>query len=226
MPAVSGRPVKALFGPSDGLRAAFGKDAEPVRVGRALPGTIGKENKPLLILTPIDLLNRPIKDRINDKTSGPEPSAKELASIGHVKFVRGSTTLILHFGRLDTAMNALGLCTKDLVKVWGLDPEQQAKLATLPEPLGNPGGWLQSTDYPATALRSGQSASIQFRLMIDNSGMPTECKVQSATQGPEFIDLTCSLLMKRARFKPAETVDGTPVESYYTNSVNWLMPSL
>lgn len=226
MPAVSGRPVKALIGPSDGLRAAFGKDAEPVRVGRALPGTIGKENKPLLILTPIDLLNRPIRDRINDKSSGPEPSAKELASISHLKFVRGDTTLILHFGRLDSAMKVLGHCTRDLVKMWGLDPEQQSKLAMLPEPLGNAGGWIQSTDYPATALRSGQSASIQFRLMIDKSGMPTECKVQNTTQGPAFTDLTCSLLLKRARFKPARTVDGTPVDSYYTNWVNWLMPSL
>lgn len=226
LPAISGRPVGIVSGPSRGLRVAFGKDAEPVAVARALAGFIGEDKKPLLILTPVDLLNRPIKDQIKEKSEGPDPTTAQLASIGHMKFVRGGNTIVLHVGRLDTAIGALRRCTKDLVKIWGLNPDQQAALTTTPEPLGNPGGWITSNDYPASALRGGQSASVQFRLMIDAAGMPTSCKVQSATQGPAFIDLTCTLLMKRARFSPAATADGKPVESYYTNSVNWLMPSL
>lgn len=225
-PSISGKPIKSLFGTANGLKIAFGKDAAPVPVDRALQGEIGPERKPLLILTPVDFLNRSIDDRLNDKSAGPEATTMQLAAISHIKFVRGGSTIVLHVDRMDSAMKALGLCTTDLVKMWGLDPVQQATLATAPSPLSNPGGWATSSDYPVSALRVGQSASVQFRLMIDKTGVPTDCKVQSATQGPAFIALTCSLLMKRARFKPATTTDGSPVESYYTNTVNWLIPSL
>jgi len=114
-------------------------------------------------------------------------------------------------------------CTADLVKYWGLDPAAQESRTRKPEPIASPGTWLRPADYPTGALRKGASAVIDFRLMLDAAGQPTDCHIQGMTKGEEFPMLTCKLLMKRARFSPALGADGKPIASYYTNSVRWTM---
>lgn len=222
-PTIFGPPVKPLIGSTTGISAAFGESEKLVPVGRALPGTTGSDKQPSLILNPLDLLNRTSD---GDTIDLPLPTSEQLDAIKHFKLARGGRMLVLHMGPMSKALAALSTCTADLVKSWGLDPAQQATLSQRPKPTESPGVWIRSADYPTSALRGGKSASIAFRLTIDATGKPSSCKIQKATDSPEFIKHTCDLLMRRARFSPALDSQGAPVPSYYVNSVNWIMYNL
>lgn len=131
----------------------------------------------------------------------------------------------LKLGPMGAPMKAMRACTDELLGHWGLDPVVQRSLRSLPEPLGNPGGWLRPGDYPKEALGSGQSAVIRFRLTVSAAGKATSCAIQSGTRSPEFEKITCALLVKRANFKPASDQAGKPVASYFTSTVTWIVAS-
>jgi TonB family protein len=126
-------------------------------------------------------------------------------------------------GPLDKPFDALRQCTDDLVQFWGLDAKQQATLTKWVEPLSNPGSWVHSGDYPAAMLNVGKQALVSFRLSIDAQGTPTACEVQRSYNDKKFDELTCALIVRRARFSPALDAKGQPVPSYYLNTVRWIM---
>lgn len=220
--SVYGPPLKSMTTGSSNVMVAFGTGQKLVPARHSLPGTAGDDKQPLLMLGDLNLLNRDFSGDV-DYTSEMAPKREQIAAIDRFTIAGSGTRLVLHTGSLAKALDVLAICSRDLVKSWGLDPDQQASLSARPRHLGKPSTWLRSKDYPSTALRMGKTASIQFRLMIDQTGTPSACKVQSATQSPEFIDLTCKLLMQRARFSPALDAQGQMVPSYYTNTVNWII---
>jgi len=132
-------------------------------------------------------------------------------------------SLVFRTGPLDKAFAALRACTNDLVKTWGLDPVQQATLSKWPKPVTRPSGWVGSLDYPQGMLSAGKQAIVNFRLMVDTEGKPTACEVQRSYADKLFDQITCSTLMRRARFEPALDAQGTPVPSFYLNTVTWIM---
>ncbi len=90
-----------------------------------------------------------------------------------------------------------------------------------PVPLGNPGNWVVSDDYPTKALREELGGAVGFRLDIDEMGIPTKCTVTQSS-GYEILNTkTCMLLMERARFRPALDTNGKPIANYYVNRVRW-----
>ncbi|WP_158637808.1 energy transducer TonB [Novosphingobium taihuense] len=173
--------------------------------------------EPVVVLGPLDLLNRETEE------AHPLATAAEVAKIRELRIKRRSEDLTFRLGAMTSALAGMRTCTADLVKLWGLDPGQQQNLASLPAPLTSPSKWLKSSDYPKKALRKNEQALVSFRLMIDASGAPTLCRIQVATQSPEFKELTCELLMKRARFEPARDQSGTAVPSYHVNTVRWIV---
>lgn len=173
--------------------------------------------EPVVVLGPLDLLNR------DSEGAHPPATAAEVAKIRELRIRRKSEDLTFRLGTMTSALAGMRTCTADLVKLWGLDPVQQQNLASLPAPLTSPSKWLKSSDYPKKALRKNEQALVSFRLMIDASGTPTLCRIQVATQSPEFKELTCELLMKRARFEPARDRSGTAVPSYHVNTVRWIV---
>jgi hypothetical protein len=170
----------------------------------------------MLILDRLDLLNRSYT-----RSAVTPATPDQVAAITQFEVHIRPHDVILQTGSFKAPMEALRTCTDDLVRSWGLDPVKQAKLRTPPVVQGEPGTWLTSFDYPKGPLFWGQSAVVQFRLLVDAAGKATACHIQQATQGAEFSKLTCDLLMKRARFKPAIGEDGQPTPSYYLNFVRW-----
>lgn len=130
----------------------------------------------------------------------------------------------LQSGSFARPMAAMRACIDDLVKSWGYDPAEQAALAASAEPVGSPGGWLKNGDYPTPALRAGHNGIVQFRLDIDEKGKITGCRVLHRTSPDDFADLTCKLIGKRAKFRPARNQDGSPVKSYYVNRARFIIP--
>ncbi|MDR2856441.1 MAG: energy transducer TonB [Novosphingobium sp.] len=102
-----------------------------------------------------------------------------------------------------------------------------AKPASVPvaaTPIGSPGDWIGSGDYPAAALRFDMTGVTVFRLGVDTDGKPGRCEIVESS-GFDVLDrATCQRLMARARFTPARDRAGGPTEGAYSNRVRWALP--
>lgn len=129
--------------------------------------------------------------------------------------------LVLETGPMDLALDALRKCSWDMVAKWGLDVEQQKRLTRRPTPTRSWSTWFDHRDYPREMLRRGIQAIVNFRVLVDGTGKPTSCHVQTSSQPQEFDVMVCRSVMKRARFEPALDADGRPVPSYWRQTVNY-----
>jgi hypothetical protein len=112
-----------------------------------------------------------------------------------------------------------------MVTSWGHDASQHAALSRRAVPVGSPGNWLVSTDYPLAQAVRGLSSLVDFRLDVDEKGLVTGCHVQEKTlDSAAFGKVACQMISKRARFAPALDAQGKPARDYYMNSVNWVAP--
>jgi hypothetical protein len=133
-------------------------------------------------------------------------------------------SLVFNTGALDKPFTAIRDCLRGLVKTWGLDPDVQESLKSPVEPENFPGSWVTPRDFPKEALANRASATVAFRVLVDETGAPTDCATQRAFSAYDFEEITCRLVMERARFVPAKNASGQPVASYYTNRVRWTPP--
>jgi hypothetical protein len=206
------------------LSSTFGPGLQSGAYHDAIMGTVGPDNIPILMSGPRDLLNRSVvHEGSGEEDNNLAITAAQEAAVTELSIAAsGMRRLTLHTGSMGAPLGAMSKCMADFVKAWGLDPVQQAALSRRVVPASKPGSWLLGDDYPKDALYKGASAIVQFRLMVGADGIPTGCHIQQATNSPEFIKLTCDLLMKRARFAPALDSVGKPVASYFIHSVRWL----
>lgn len=91
-------------------------------------------------------------------------------------------------------------------------------------PLGSPGDWIGSGDYPATALRFDMTGVTVFRLAVDATGKPSRCDVVESSGFDVLDTTTCQRLMVNARFSPSHDLAGRPMEAKYSSRVRWIMP--
>lgn len=120
------------------------------------------------------------------------------------------------------AMRALETCQKDLLKGWGVDPEERAKLSRLPG--GNPARFFGGWNYPGAAIvdhLQGRTVAIA-EIAVD--GHVTGCSI-AATSGARVLDeQTCTVLKTSAHFSPALDKAGQPVVSHLVVPVRWVLP--
>jgi hypothetical protein len=88
-------------------------------------------------------------------------------------------------------------------------------------PLGNPGEWLSTEDYPREALLDDVSGTTGFRLAFDEQGLPTHCSVTESSGSALLDATTCGKLMERARFHPLVDESGRAVPGSYESTVRW-----
>lgn len=94
-----------------------------------------------------------------------------------------------------------------------------------PVPKASPASWIRSDDYPALAMKNGESGTTSFRLSVDAKGAATDCVV-TATSGSASLDrTTCDLIRARASFSPALDSAGKPVAGSYADRVRWTIPA-
>lgn len=91
-------------------------------------------------------------------------------------------------------------------------------------PIGSPGSWLDSDDYPAVALRYNMSGTTAFRLTVDGTGKPSRCDIV-ASSGFDVLDAaTCQRMMANAHFSSPRNREGKPVEGTFASRVVWAIP--
>lgn len=214
-----GKPVRVIDAHAD-VSVTFGNEPKPLERSAMSGSTNTTDKRPLLI---IDRLRLDGFDSIaKDAPMAPDISPETEANVKSllVKMPLGKA-IRLETGSLGAPFKALRACTSDLVKSWGFEPDVQTKLSEAAHPTDNPGKWFQSDDYPSSSLWSGHNGLVAFRLNVDEAGKVDGCRVLYRTNPDDFADLTCKILMKRARMKPALDASGKPVRSFYVNKVRW-----
>lgn len=96
--------------------------------------------------------------------------------------------------------------------------------STGPVPVGNPGEWVTTGDYPLKALREEKEGMTGFKLTVSPAGWVKNCEIVSSSGVPELDEATCRLVTMRATFKPATDAKGVPGEGIYSNRVRWVVP--
>ena len=120
-----------------------------------------------------------------------------------------------------SGVRALAACQADLLKSWGIDAAEQARVAA--PPIGNPASLLHKEDYPVAALQRRQEGKTETVLTIDEVGAVEKCSVVVSSGSSSLDDATCSILNK-AKFHPARDKDGRPVPAHVLKKVNWALP--
>lgn len=214
-----GKPLRVIDAHAD-VAVTFGSEGLPLKRS-AMAGRTGTEDKrPLLIIDRLRLDGFDVLSK--DAPAAPDIKAEYEATVKSIliKLPLGKDVR-LETGSLGAPFKALRACTSDLVKSWGYDPDVQAKLREAAHPTEHPGKWFQSGDYPTSSIWNGHNGLVAFRLNVDEAGKVEGCRVLYRTNPDDFADLTCKILMKRARMAPALDAAGKPVRSFYVNKVRW-----
>jgi TonB family protein len=108
-----------------------------------------------------------------------------------------------------------------LLAVAALGASEPTKVVA-PEPI-KPEGWIRYVDYPDDALRQGQVGTTWFDVLIDEAGQPFGCKTVSSSEVKALDEVSCRLMMQRARFQPARDQFGAAVPSVFRRSASWTL---
>ncbi|MEM8694827.1 MAG: TIR domain-containing protein [Pseudomonadota bacterium] len=103
------------------------------------------------------------------------------------------------------------------------DPPRQSQ-TTPPQPIGNPGGWVRASDYPANILRNGEEGTSRYQVRVGANGIPTACFTIGSSGHFQLDARACNMVMSRARFRPARDGAGNAVAGLYTGSHRWRAP--
>ncbi len=93
-------------------------------------------------------------------------------------------------------------------------------------PKSNPGTWATTNDYPTKALSERREGTTGFKLSIDASGNPTACSVTQASGHADLDEATCSNIMRRGTFYPAQDEKGAAVAGEWSSRVRWQIPTI
>lgn len=97
-------------------------------------------------------------------------------------------------------------------------------LASDPMPLGRVGTWLDVEAAPLKLMKKLEKKSIviRFTLSVGPDGRAIGCTHDGRKKlAKTFGELTCSQLLRRARFKPAKDAQGSPVNGTYSSIATW-----
>lgn len=84
--------------------------------------------------------------------------------------------------------------------------------------------WITDADIPDDVPETVEATSVHVALTVSPTGTVSDCRVVYTTGYRPLSKLTCALLEQRARYIPAFSVAGEPIESKDELSVWWNVP--
>ncbi len=82
-------------------------------------------------------------------------------------------------------------------------------------------GGISNRDYPRDALRAGASGTVRTRFTVGMDGRVSRCVVTGSSGNAELDDITCRLIVKRFRFRPARDGSGRPIADEADGEQRW-----
>ncbi|XAP76984.1 TonB family protein [Citromicrobium bathyomarinum] len=104
------------------------------------------------------------------------------------------------------------------------DPFAAAKPVGPREPVPVNRLWISDSDYRASMISAGVEGRVAFRLAVNTAGRADSCDIVESSGNTELDELTCTLVTRRARFRPAIDEDGNEVAATFENAVVWSLP--
>ena len=92
------------------------------------------------------------------------------------------------------------------------------------EPRNNPGTWVTNSDYRSSWISREYSGTASFTLRVGANGRVDSCTITGGSAPSELKEATCSLIQRRARFRPATDGNGNEVAGTYSSQVRWQIP--
>lgn len=134
--------------------------------------------------------------------------------LDRITMAQGDTRVTFETGSLGEAARLLNTCSSQVLRSWGLDPEEQYSLqqAVSAEKV--------RFDYPRSAQNYLRSGPVDAVVLIDPAGAATECKIL-ATSGYDDLDQAVCKALTKPRYRPAIGASGDPVASYWQTRVNF-----
>ena len=114
----------------------------------------------------------------------------------------------------------LDQCLSQLLARWGLNAQEQARMATPPALKGGPP--LSGDDYPVDAIKRNAIGSVEGVVDVSVEGAASNCKIVR-TSGHEDIDQATCVNMSKRIFTPASDHDGKPMRSIFYFRASWLI---
>jgi protein TonB len=104
-------------------------------------------------------------------------------------------------------------------------PPPPPKKVTPARAKANLASLFSDEDYPASAVRAGESGATGFRLEVGANGRVTNCTVTSSSGSSALDSTTCRLLRSRARFTPATDSSGGTTSDSVSGRIVWRLPA-
>ena len=155
-------------------------------------------------------------------TERPKIETLHTAKLLHVR--AGDRTWTFSLGNIAGAMKALAGCEKDLLVKWGMDP---VVLESIETQAVHPNGIVsifRTDDYPSAAIMGNEQGTAGVHFRIGTNGRAGDCRVVESSGSKNLDAKTCMIITKRARYQPAKTKAGQPVESIGFQRIRWEMP--
>ena len=127
-------------------------------------------------------------------------------------------------GSLRAPIQAMQNCADDLLKVWGLDPEQHKTMTAAAILNPDPNGILPQGTVPFTDFAKLGGGANQVRVIIGADGKPTSCTIYSPSLTQTINERICNLVMTKATFQPAKDANGEAMASFWMGSPLFLGP--
>ncbi|HEY0026901.1 MAG TPA: TonB family protein [Allosphingosinicella sp.] len=86
-------------------------------------------------------------------------------------------------------------------------------------------GGIANRDYPRSALRARAQGSVAVRFTVRTDGRVGGCAVMRSSGHAELDDVTCRLIEKRFRYRPALDAAGRAVPAVQHKSFDWFVPA-
>jgi len=151
-------------------------------------------------------------------------SQKLLTDAATVAFdVPGELKIAFALPEHSAALKALDDCATTLGIKWGYPVEEQRRIAKPPRREKGLRGLFTAADYPPAALKDGRMGRAHVRLRVADTGAVTECSVLRSSGSAELDAATCKVLSERAKFEPAQDVDGKATRGIVVTAVHWML---
>lgn len=105
-------------------------------------------------------------------------------------------------------------------------PVMASDQSSPPLPVGNPGEWISTADYPPEALMAHAEGTTALKLSIDAQGVISDCLVTTSSGSALLDDAACRILQERGHFTPATDANKKPVPSVFSTRLVWKIPAL
>lgn len=82
-------------------------------------------------------------------------------------------------------------------------------------------GGIDSSDYPDGDYRARRGGTVHLRFTVAPSGRVSDCAVTRSSGSRELDNVTCRLIIRRFRYRPARNAEGDPIPSSVVGEHVW-----